>query len=76
MTVGRCSCDTDCSFKSYDYVKLSTPTKKGDSGGPHYKKYSYNGQYYAAIIAPHHGGASVGCGAYRIYNFHDIQFQI
>lgn len=56
------------------YVKTSAPTEGGDSGGPHYKKFNFNYDTKAAIIAPHYGGESIGCAAYRIHNVHGINF--
>lgn len=76
VKVGRCTCDSGCDVTSENYVKLSTPTDKGDSGAPHYHEYHYNMDKYAAIIAPHHGGGSVGCGAYAIHDAHGYEFII
>lgn len=59
---------------SYDFVKTSTPTEGGDSGSPHYHEFFFNNDRKAAVIAPHYGGESVGCGAYKIRNDHGISF--
>jgi len=56
------------------YVELSTPTDNGDSGAPHFHDYTFNQNRYLAIIAPHYGGESVGCAAYKIYDDHGITF--
>lgn len=78
LKVGRCFCGTGsgCEYTSHDYVKLSTNTCQGDSGGPHYHEYFYNNTKYVSIIAVHHGGNAVGCGAYAIYDDHGYEFQI
>lgn len=75
VSVGRCDCgDGDCVYSSNNYVKVTTMTKSGDSGGPHFRKFEKNGTKYLGIIAPHHGGESVGCAAYRIHNDHGYTF--
>jgi len=48
----------------------------GDSGSPHYKEFTFNGETKASIIMPHYGGESIGCAAYRIHNVHGIEFGI
>lgn len=65
VSVGRCGCP-DCKYSSNDYVKVSTPTDSGDSGSPHYHTFTFESEKYIGIIAPHHGGESVGIGAYKI----------
>lgn len=55
-----------CLNSDSHYVRMDTPTDPGDSGGPHYRQYTYNGCTYVAIIAPHYGWDSVGCAAYHI----------
>jgi len=64
------------SATSDDYVEVSTYTDGGDSGGPHYKTLTYNGNTYMSIIAPHRGGQSFGCGAYAINRDHPISFDL
>lgn len=64
------------SATSDDYVKVSTYTESGDSGGPHYKTFTYNGNTYMSIIAPHRGGQSIGCGAYAINRDYPISFDL
>lgn len=76
VAVGRCSCSSGCNYSSNNFVKTSTPTDGGDSGSPHYHEYYFNSDKYLAVIAPHHGGESVGCGAYAIHNAHGYEFQI
>jgi hypothetical protein len=68
--------DTSYESVSYEYAKTSTPTDPGDSGSPHYKEFTFNGETKASIIMPHYGGESVGCPAYRINEVHGIQFGI
>lgn len=65
-------CDGDASANNY--VKTSAPTEPGDSGGPHYKKFRFNNDPVAALIAPHYGGESVGCAAYKIQQDHGFTF--
>jgi len=72
VKVGNSRCDG--SYKSDDYVKTSAMTEGGDSGGPHYRKYNTNRGDFLAIIAPHRGGDSIGCGAYKINDDHNISF--
>ncbi|MEZ3144821.1 hypothetical protein [Halobaculum sp. MBLA0143] len=59
------------------YIRMSTYTESGDSGGIHYKRYKVDGKEYASVIAPHHGSSnygSYGCPAYRIHNNHGFDF--
>ena|GEM_PF-676056 len=84
---GRTTCktegtvtDIDVSFEICDgayannYVKTSAPTEPGDSGGPHYKQFRFNNDSLASLIAPHYGGESVGCAAYKIRQDHGFTF--
>lgn len=56
------------------YVRTSCKTESGDSGGPHYTTFSFSGTTYLSMIAPHRGGESIGCAAYRINEKHNILF--
>lgn len=66
--------DDPCGLTHEVFVKLSTCTMSGDSGGPHFHQYESGGCYYNAIIAPHRGGDSIGCAAYHIHDAHEINF--
>lgn len=69
------ACDSNgITYKDNHYVKVSTPTDGGDSGGPHFHKYTKDGYDRLAIIAPHYGGESVGCAAYHIHESDNINF--
>lgn len=57
----------------------SDQTEKGDSGGPFFHNYYYNGSYYNAIICPLTGNdtgnnASIGTAAYWIHSDQLIDF--
>ncbi|WP_139173326.1 hypothetical protein [Halogranum gelatinilyticum] len=63
-------------YPSDYFIKSTAATKSGDSGGPHYKKFTYGGEEFLAVIAPHYGSGSeaVGCAAHRIKKTHNITF--
>lgn len=66
---------TNCNGKTgRRYVKLSTDTRPGDSGSPHYKYYRRGRRQYLAIIAPHYGGDSYGWAAYHLNRSQGIEF--
>ncbi|WP_135824998.1 chymotrypsin family serine protease [Halorussus ruber] len=63
-----------CDVTDDHYVKTTTNTEAGDSGGPHFHRYTYSGCEHLAIVAPHHGGEAIGCAAYHLNDIYGIQF--
>lgn len=84
----RAVMDVDCSYSDCYWndgraVRVDQSpgdsTDKGDSGGPIFHNYYYDGSYYNALICPHTGrdldkGASVGTAAYWIHSDQLINF--
>lgn len=75
--IPQTQCENTSNEAYSSFVRYSTPTEAGDSGGIHYKEFSYNGTLYASVISPHYGSGadySYGTAAYKINNNHGINF--
>lgn len=65
-----------CGGTEYPYVRSSMTTEDGDSGAPHYYKYTLDGKYYAGIIGTHYGGESLACPAWKVNEKYGVNYDM
>lgn len=67
----------DCNgMNTKNYIKVTTPTDGGDSGGPHYEPYTYNSCEYLAVLGVHSGAESKVSAAHRIHDDSAINHKV